>query len=215
MEIDNSLAEGFDTKISELDSRLTEERAALAIEEDRESAAVRRLRITKIEQLRATIVASKSAIADADNSIGQDEMKFVRWRGLCAVAREKRDVMQKLDRSLPAARDRAVLAENAAAKVERGVAQAREVYVDLAKPEAYSTEPELAAAKAQLDAWQKKYAAAHSKFIALVRLRDEIQRDWFLACRAYDDASFHERMARLPATEPAAPAFASKLAAVR
>jgi hypothetical protein len=202
--LDNDFIYTLDLKIRTMETKITEEAKSLDSDQDIEHSEFLRVRRRAMTAILKEAKDSRARLAPLVSAFGELEPRFLKWRELRAVAREKRDKTEELAKLLETRRAACIPLENDAAIAEHKLQQHRKFQAELQRPEMYSTGAEIKAAKNEEEKLEKKYSEALSRLRAGKQSRDETQRDWFSAAKEADAAAVAERRGRLPgeAEEP-------------
>jgi hypothetical protein len=193
------LFEAYQAAIRGVEAQIESERQALSTEEDRSQAEFLRFRAKNLGKVLETLKSNLTSIVVAERNAEDLQVRFVRWRELCAIARDAQDTMEALARKIGPAVTACVPVANAVARAEAALEQHRSRPL----PD-YATEPELANKQAE----EEKLKLALDELRANLRERQlaigHVRNAWTTAAQKFDEACFKERMARLPGEEPVA-----------
>jgi hypothetical protein len=196
------LFEAYQAEIRGVEAQIENERQALSTEEDREEAERLRFHMRNLSKVLKTLKTSLNAIVLGESEVEALQVKFSRWRDLRLAARAAQDEMDRLAKKVGPARQAVLPARNLAARCEAELIQHREKPL----PE-YATEPERASKEATEQKLKKVYEEALGAWRALTIASGQVRNAWTTSAQKFDEASFKERMARLPSEEPAAGKF--------
>jgi|ERR1700693_428666 len=196
------LFEAYQAEIRGVEAQIESERQALAIEEDREIAERSRFHISNRAKILKTLKTSLNAIVLGESEAEALQVKFNRWRDLCAAARKAQDEMEALAKKIGPAVSACNPFANVVARAEAALEQHRAVPL----PD-YPTEPE----RARKQATEANLKLALDEARANLRERQLVvastRNAWMMAVQKFDAACFTERTNRLPAEEPTASKF--------
>jgi hypothetical protein len=193
------LFEAYQAEIRNVEAQIESERQALSTEENREIAERGRFHIRNRDKILKTLKTSLNAIVLGESEAEALQVKFNRWRDLCAVARKAQDEMEALAKKIGPAVSACNPFANVVARAEAALEQHRAIPL----PD-YPTEPERARKQATEAKLKLALDEARAKLRELQLVVANARHSWTVAVQKFDAAVFTERMNRLPADEPVA-----------
>jgi hypothetical protein len=193
------IIEAVDIKIHTTETLISEEAAALDGEDDAEHSMLLRARIQAMSVVLKQLKGARANLAPAVFAFLELEPKFLKWRALCATAREAQERMGKCAKVLLAARAALPELENLVARAEYALVEHKKYAATLEGPGAYRSGHEVRAVKDEGAKLEAKYAQAIERRRDAKLREGQAHKKWFDAAKQLDQAAFTERMARLPA----------------
>ena len=186
-------------EIALLTVKISAEREALEIEEDRERAELLRVRIRFVEQLLTAVEDARATIISASAQIGQMEQRFLQWRGICNELEPAKAEADALATKMQEAQHAVAIAQGEFDRAEQSLETFRNRRAPL--PD-LASEPEK---RKYLQAEQKFHAkilAARENVRACADAGGQLQSQWLEATKKLNTLLFQERHARLPEEKP-------------
>jgi chromosome segregation ATPase len=197
-----NLFEAYQAEIRGVEAQIESERKALSTEEDRSQAEFLRFRAKNLGKVLETLKSNLTSIVVAERNAEDLQVRFIRWRELCAVARDAQDTMEALAKKIGPAVTACVPVANAVARAEAALEQHRSRPL----PD-YPTQPEIARKEAEEGKLKLALDELRANLRELQTAAGHARSAWTTAAQKFDEACFKERMARLPSEEPAVSKF--------
>lgn len=191
----NELMHGFEKEIVELKARITKGRAKLEDLDDPEACALARFELRALEKLLRDVTRARDAVAVAESEALEGPVKFRKWRGAVAKAREAKLVVESFERPIERGQTEVDQAENRFQFAQAALAD------HLNHP---IQNPDYESPKV-IKKWEERLAglqtAVNDRSAELRAAKETIgllRRDWMKATEVFNACAFTERMLRLP-----------------
>jgi hypothetical protein len=187
------LFNSFQAEIRRVGEQIKAEGQLLSTEEDREEAERLRFRIKNMGKVLDILKTNLTSIVIAERNAEDLQARFIRWRGLCAVARQAQDEMEALAKKIAPAVSACTPVANAVARAEAELEQHR-----AAPLPNYPTQPEIFRKQATEIKLKLALDEARAKLRELQLVVANARHSWTVAVQKFDAACFTERTNRLP-----------------